>query len=79
MQPEALPLARPERDRLDRIWYQAHRPTNAHFVHLDACWKIAEPQRHSCRARTGTPPAVVDALIDATVDVICARPCGSPT
>lgn len=26
------------------------------------------------RARTGAQPAVLDALIDATVDVICARP-----
>ena len=31
------------------------------------------------RARTGAPAAVLDALIDATVDVICARPSGSPT
>jgi AcrR family transcriptional regulator len=33
------------------------------------------------RARTGASTAVLDALIDATVDVICAgpRPCGSPT
>ena len=31
------------------------------------------------RARTGAPTAVLDALIDATVDVICARPSGSPT
>jgi AcrR family transcriptional regulator len=31
------------------------------------------------RARTGASIAVLDALIDATVDVICARPSGSPT
>jgi AcrR family transcriptional regulator len=31
------------------------------------------------RTRTGAPAAVLDALIDATVDVICARPSGSPT
>jgi TetR/AcrR family transcriptional regulator, copper-responsive repressor len=31
------------------------------------------------RARSGAPTAVLDALIDATVDVICARPSGSPT
>jgi hypothetical protein len=28
----------------------------------------------SLRARTGAHPDVLDALIDATVDVICARP-----
>jgi len=33
----------------------------------------------SLRARTGASIAVLDALIDATVDVICARPSGSPT
>jgi AcrR family transcriptional regulator len=34
------------------------------------------------RARTGASAAVLDALIDATIDVICARqarPCDSPT
>ena len=31
------------------------------------------------RARTGASPAVLDGLIDATVDLICARPSGSPT
>lgn len=31
------------------------------------------------RARTGASAADLDALIDATVDVICARPSGSPT
>jgi AcrR family transcriptional regulator len=31
------------------------------------------------RARTGAPAAVLDALIEATVDVACARPSGSPT
>ena len=31
------------------------------------------------RARTGAPTAVLDALIDTTVDVVCARPSGSPT
>jgi len=33
----------------------------------------------SVRARTGASTAVLDALIDGTVDVICARPSGSPT
>jgi TetR/AcrR family transcriptional regulator, copper-responsive repressor len=31
------------------------------------------------RARTGASTAALDSLIDATVDVICARPSGSPT
>lgn len=31
------------------------------------------------RARTGASAADLDALIDATMDVICARPSGSPT
>lgn len=31
------------------------------------------------RARTGASAADLDALIDATVDVICVRPSGSPT
>ena len=31
------------------------------------------------RARTGASRTVLDALIDATIDVICARPSGSPT
>jgi AcrR family transcriptional regulator len=31
------------------------------------------------RARTGASAAVLDSLIDATLDVICARPSGSPT
>lgn len=33
----------------------------------------------SVRARTGASTAVLDALIDATLDVICAKPSGSPT
>jgi AcrR family transcriptional regulator len=31
------------------------------------------------RARTGASTVVLNALIDATIDVICARPSGSPT
>jgi TetR/AcrR family transcriptional regulator, copper-responsive repressor len=31
------------------------------------------------RARTGASAAVLDGLIDATIEVICARPSGSPT